>query len=56
MTAAAIDSVCFRQLLGSYPTGVSVITAVGVKHRLVGMVVITRFWTARKECWSVDLW
>lgn len=41
MTEVSIDSVLFRQVLGAYPTGVSVITATGADGTPVGMVVGT---------------
>lgn len=36
-----IEAATFRQVLGNYPTGVSVITAMGADDRPVGMVVGT---------------
>lgn len=41
MSQPSIDSALFRQVLGSYPTGVSVVTALGTDERPVGMVVGT---------------
>ncbi|MET1754658.1 flavin reductase family protein [Novosphingobium sp. RD2P27] len=41
MTKTTIDPAEFRQVLGSYPTGVCVITAMGVEDRPAGMVVGT---------------
>ncbi len=41
MTQPSIDSALFRQVLGSYPTGVSVVTATGSDGQPVGMVVGT---------------
>lgn len=39
MSAAAIDGAMFRQVLGSYPTGVCAVTALDADNRPVGMVV-----------------
>ena len=39
MTVATIDSDLFRKVLGSYPTGVSIITALDDQNEPVGMVV-----------------
>ena len=41
MSEVSIDSARFRQVLGSYPTGVCVITAAGTDGQPVGMVVGT---------------
>lgn len=41
MSEVAIESARFRQVLGSYPTGVCVITATGANDAPVGMVVGT---------------
>lgn len=41
MNELAIDPATFRQVLGNYPTGVSVITALDADGRPVGMVVGT---------------
>jgi flavin reductase (DIM6/NTAB) family NADH-FMN oxidoreductase RutF len=41
LTQPAIDTALFRQVLGAYPTGVSVVTALGSDDRPVGMVVGT---------------
>ncbi|MDR2857562.1 MAG: flavin reductase family protein [Novosphingobium sp.] len=41
MTPSSIDPTLFRQVLASYPTGVSVITALGPDDKPVGMVVGT---------------
>jgi len=41
VTLPSIDSAQFRQVLGSYPTGVSVVTATGADGKPVGMVVGT---------------
>lgn len=41
MTQTNIDPVAFRQVLGAYPTGVSVITALGADGKPIGMVVGT---------------
>jgi flavin reductase (DIM6/NTAB) family NADH-FMN oxidoreductase RutF len=41
VSQASIDSALFRQVLGSYPTGVSVVTALGEDGNPVGMVVGT---------------
>lgn len=41
MTLPSIDSALFRQVLGSYPTGVSAVTAMGADGLPVGMVVGT---------------
>lgn len=41
VTQPSIDSALFRQVLGSYPTGVSIITAMGPDDQPVGMVVGT---------------
>lgn len=41
VSATAIDSGTFRQVLGSYPTGVCVISAMDAQNRPVGMVVGT---------------
>lgn len=41
MTQVAIDPAIFRQVLGSYPTGVCVISALAEDDRPVGMVVGT---------------
>jgi flavin reductase (DIM6/NTAB) family NADH-FMN oxidoreductase RutF len=41
VTLSSIDSALFRQVLGSYPTGVSVVTALGEDGNPVGMVVGT---------------
>lgn len=41
MSATAIDSATFRQVLGSYPTGVCVISALDSQDQPVGMVVGT---------------
>ena len=41
MSQPNIDPALFRQVLGSYPTGVSVVTALGADERPVGMVVGT---------------
>lgn len=41
MSAVTIESARFRQVLGSYPTGVSVITAASADGAPVGMVVGT---------------
>jgi flavin reductase (DIM6/NTAB) family NADH-FMN oxidoreductase RutF len=41
VTPASIDSTLFRQVLGAYPTGVSVVTALGSGGEPVGMVVGT---------------
>jgi len=38
---SSIDAALFRQVLGSYPTGVSVVTALGQDGKPVGMVVGT---------------
>lgn len=39
MTQSTIDPADFRKVLGSYPTGVCVVTAMGVDGRPAGMVV-----------------
>lgn len=39
MTAASFDSATFRRVLGHYPTGVCVVTAMEAEDRPVGMVV-----------------
>jgi flavin reductase (DIM6/NTAB) family NADH-FMN oxidoreductase RutF len=39
VTPPSINTVLFRQVLGSYPTGVSVVTALGEGDKPVGMVV-----------------
>ena len=41
MTEISIDPAAFRQVLGSYPTGVCAITALGADGKPVGMVVGT---------------
>jgi 3-hydroxy-9,10-secoandrosta-1,3,5(10)-triene-9,17-dione monooxygenase reductase component len=41
VTQTNIDPIAFRQVLGAYPTGVSVITALGADGKPVGMVVGT---------------
>ncbi|MFA7585736.1 MAG: flavin reductase family protein [Novosphingobium sp.] len=41
MRAAGIDSASFRQVLGTYPTGVCAITALGSDGKPLGMVVGT---------------
>ena len=41
MTQVTIDPAIFRQVLGSYPTGVCVISALGADGKPVGMVVGT---------------
>lgn len=41
MTEVSIDPAIFRQVLGSYPTGVSAITALDVEGNPIGMVVGT---------------
>lgn len=41
MTQPSFDSAQFRQVLGAYPTGVSVVTAMGADGQPVGMVVGT---------------
>jgi flavin reductase (DIM6/NTAB) family NADH-FMN oxidoreductase RutF len=41
VTQPSIDSAQFRQVLGSYPTGVSVVTAMGADGQPIGMVVGT---------------
>jgi flavin reductase (DIM6/NTAB) family NADH-FMN oxidoreductase RutF len=41
VTIPSINSDLFRQVLGSYPTGVSVVTALGLDEQPVGMVVGT---------------
>ena len=41
MSQVSIDSAQFRQVLGAYPTGVSVITATGEDGTPIGMVVGT---------------
>ncbi|HEX7751857.1 MAG TPA: flavin reductase family protein [Novosphingobium sp.] len=41
MTEISIDPAAFRQVLGSYPTGVCAITALGAEGKPVGMVVGT---------------
>ena len=39
MTETTIDPAQFRKVLGSYPTGVCVVTALGPNERPIGMVV-----------------
>ena len=41
MTAVSIDPAIFRQVLGSYPTGVCVISALDAADKPIGMVVGT---------------
>lgn len=41
MSEISIDPAAFRQVLGSYPTGVCAITALGIDSEPVGMVVGT---------------
>lgn len=41
MTKTTIDPAEFRKVLGSYPTGVCIITAMGLEDRPAGMVVGT---------------